>query len=145
MSTNDYTSYLAHFGTKGQKWGHRYHQSYKTAPTRSGMVGVEHLSFANQAKKFEEETKNRALNSEAVMNQRMNEIYQEHIRQHEEFVRQQQEHIRQHEENVRMVNEQAMLNEVINQINVQNAINEHMNTQNMINNEMLIHQMHFMF
>lgn len=36
-------AYLAHFGTKGQRWGHRYHQSYETAPTRSGMVGVEHF------------------------------------------------------------------------------------------------------
>lgn len=36
-------AYLAHFGTKGQRWGHRYHQSYDTAPTRSGMVGVEHF------------------------------------------------------------------------------------------------------
>ena len=36
-------NFLAHYGTKGQKWGHRYHQTYATAPTRSGMVGVEHI------------------------------------------------------------------------------------------------------
>jgi hypothetical protein len=31
-------------GVKGQKWYHRYHQSYKTKPTRSGKVGTEHMT-----------------------------------------------------------------------------------------------------
>jgi hypothetical protein len=30
-------------GVKGQRWYHRYHQSYKTKPTRSGKVGTEHF------------------------------------------------------------------------------------------------------
>lgn len=42
-------TYLAHFGTKGQKHGLRRHQSYETAPTRSGMVGVEVGEAARQS------------------------------------------------------------------------------------------------
>jgi len=48
MSMNDYTDYLAHFGTKGQKWGLRKQQSYQVAPTRSGMVGQEVGEAAKQ-------------------------------------------------------------------------------------------------
>lgn len=45
---NDYIQvrqslYLAHSGVKGQRWYHRYHQSYNTVPTRSGKVGEEHF------------------------------------------------------------------------------------------------------
>lgn len=49
MSTNDYTAYLAHFGTKGQRWGLRKQQSYQVAPTRSGMIGQEVGEAAKQA------------------------------------------------------------------------------------------------
>jgi hypothetical protein len=35
--------FLEHSGVKGQKWYHRYHQSYKSKPTRSGKVGTEHM------------------------------------------------------------------------------------------------------
>lgn len=34
--------FLEHYGTKGQKWYHRYHQSYESKPTVSGKVGQEH-------------------------------------------------------------------------------------------------------
>lgn len=50
---NDYLTvrsvYLAHFGVTGQKKGIRRHQSYTTAPTRSGMVGQEIGEAAAQA------------------------------------------------------------------------------------------------
>ena len=39
---------LKHYGTKGMKWYHRYHQDYDTVPTRSGKVGTfygEKVSF----------------------------------------------------------------------------------------------------
>ena len=45
-------SYLAHFGTKGQKHGLRRHQSYETAPTRSGMVGQEVGEAARQSERL---------------------------------------------------------------------------------------------
>ena len=35
---------ILHSGVQGMKWYHRYHQSYKTKPTRSGKVGQEHFS-----------------------------------------------------------------------------------------------------
>jgi len=46
------TNYLAHFGTKGQKHGLRRHQSYETAPTRSGMVGQEVGEAARQSERL---------------------------------------------------------------------------------------------
>lgn len=45
-------NYLAHFGTKGQKHGLRRHQSYETAPTRSGMVGQEVGEAARQSERL---------------------------------------------------------------------------------------------
>ena len=38
-------------GVQGQKWGHRYHQSYEVKPTRSGMVGEEHGDAAKRSDK----------------------------------------------------------------------------------------------
>lgn len=32
-------------GVKGQRWYHRYHQTYKSKPTRSGKVGTEHFTL----------------------------------------------------------------------------------------------------
>ena len=36
--------YISHSGVQGMKWYHRYHQSYKTKPTHSGKIGIEHFS-----------------------------------------------------------------------------------------------------
>ena len=49
------TEYIAHFGIPGQKKGIRNFQSYKTAPTRSGMVGEERGLAAKQAERLGEE------------------------------------------------------------------------------------------
>lgn len=46
--------YLEHFGTPGMKWYHRFHQSYKTAPTRSGKVGEEHFDATKQSENMSE-------------------------------------------------------------------------------------------
>lgn len=48
----DASTGLSHYGVKGQKWYHRYYQSYKTRGTRSGKVGTEHLkkSFTGNSK-----------------------------------------------------------------------------------------------
>lgn len=48
MSADDY---IAHFGVPGQQWFKRHFQSYKTAPTRSGKVGVEVGLAAKQAER----------------------------------------------------------------------------------------------
>lgn len=50
-----YQDYIAHFGTKGQTWGLRRHQSYGTAPTRSGMVGQEVGDAAKQRSRLEKQ------------------------------------------------------------------------------------------
>lgn len=47
--------YLEHFGVPGQKWYHRFFQSYKTAPTRSGKVGEEHGLASAQAERVGED------------------------------------------------------------------------------------------
>lgn len=47
--------YLEHYGKPGQKWYHRFFQSYKTAPTRSGKVGEEHGLASAQAERVGEE------------------------------------------------------------------------------------------
>ena len=47
-------SFLAHYGTKGQKWGQRNYQSYIVAPTRSGMVGTELGEAAKQRDRITE-------------------------------------------------------------------------------------------
>lgn len=43
---------ISHTGVKGMKWYERYHQSYKTAPTRSGKMGSEHGEAAKQASRL---------------------------------------------------------------------------------------------
>lgn len=53
IEENEKANYLAHFGTKGQKHGLRRHQSYETAPTRSGMVGQEVGEAARQSERLE--------------------------------------------------------------------------------------------
>ena len=37
------TWYIAHSGVAGMHWYHRFHQSYKVKPTRSGKIGQEHF------------------------------------------------------------------------------------------------------
>ena len=55
-SLGDLGPYLEHFGVPGQRWYHRFFQSYKTAPTRSGKVGEEHgLANAQSERVGEEE------------------------------------------------------------------------------------------
>lgn len=55
--------YLEHFGVPGQKWYHRFFQSYKTAPTRSGKVGEEHGLASAQAERVGEEEEPKELYS----------------------------------------------------------------------------------
>lgn len=55
-----YQNCIAHFGTKGQTWGLRRHQSYETAPTRSGMVGQEVGEASKQRSKKEEKAEAKA-------------------------------------------------------------------------------------
>lgn len=45
------SEHLEHHGVKGQSWFTRHFQSYKTAPTRSGKVGVEVGLAAKQAER----------------------------------------------------------------------------------------------
>ena len=52
--------YLEHYGKPGQKWYHRFFQSYKTAPTRSGKVGEEHGLASAQAERVGEEEANKS-------------------------------------------------------------------------------------
>lgn len=52
--------YLEHYGKPGQKWYHRFFQSYKTAPTRSGKVGEEHGLASAQAERVGEEESNKS-------------------------------------------------------------------------------------
>lgn len=75
MSTNDYTAYLAHFGTKGQKWGLRKQQSYQVAPTRSGMVGQEVGEAAKQANRLGSPRDK----AEQAINKKYNEIEDKYI------------------------------------------------------------------
>ena len=51
MSKNDYTSYLAHYKTKGSKKGVRRYQSYEVAPNPSGYVGQEVGEAAAQSRR----------------------------------------------------------------------------------------------
>ena len=45
------SEYLAHYGTTGMRWYHRWFQSYNTVPTRSGKVGEEHGEAAESSAK----------------------------------------------------------------------------------------------
>lgn len=56
-SLSDLGIHLEHHGVKGQSWFTRHFQSYKTAPTRSGKVGVEVGLAAKQAERNGEEEK----------------------------------------------------------------------------------------
>lgn len=68
-------NYLAHFGTKGQKWGLRKQQSYQVAPTRSGMVGQEVGEAAKQANRLGSPRDK----AEQAINKKYNEIENKYI------------------------------------------------------------------
>lgn len=65
-SLGDLGPYLEHFGVPGQKWYHRYFQSYKTAPTRSGKVGEEHGLASEQTENKTDEATDKETQLKAL-------------------------------------------------------------------------------
>lgn len=69
------SKHLAHYKTPGAKNGIRNYQSYQTAPTRSGMVGIERGEAAQQRARLARRKQN--LNEMSYKNpkQGYNELY----------------------------------------------------------------------